>query len=68
MLRGMGMGLLNGMLFHNKVLKIPFSVGGGTELFFGRFVPHRFLKVGSKERIFLENEGSWEQKFRNFVF
>ena len=36
---------------------------GGTQFFFGGCVPHRFPKVWSRERIFLENEESWEQKF-----
>ena len=41
--------------------------GGGTQLFFGGCVPHGFPKVGSRERIFLENEGSREQKFGKFA-
>ena len=36
--------------------------GGGLN-FFGGCVPHGFPKVESKERIFLEKWGSWEQKF-----
>ena len=40
------------------------SAGGGAlELFFGGYVPRRFQNVRSRERIFLEKWGSWEQKF-----
>ena len=31
--------------------------GGGNQLFFGGYVPHRFPKVGSREWIFLEKLG-----------
>ena len=37
--------------------------GGHSTLFFGGCVPHRFQNAGSRERIFLEKWGSWEQKF-----
>ena len=47
-------------LFWNRLSQKP---GGGNHLtFFGGCVPHGFPKVGSREWIFLENEGSWEQK------
>ena len=42
--------------------------GGGTQLFFGGYVPRGFPKVGSKERVPLKNEGSKERKFGNFAF
>ena len=43
----------------------PDYVLGGTHFFFfffGGYVPHRFPKVGSREQVFLENEGSQKQK------
>ena len=30
-------------------------------------MPHGFPKVGSRERIFIKNEGSWERKFGKFA-
>ena len=40
--------------------------GGGTQLFLGGCVPRGFQNVGSRERIFLENWGSWERKLEKF--
>ena len=37
--------------------------GGALNFFFGGYVPRGFQSVGSRERIFLEKWGSWEQKF-----
>ena len=48
----------------------PPGGGGGTQLFFGEYVEYvlrGFPKVGSRERISLKNEGSWERKFGNFA-
>ena len=40
---------------------------GALNFFFDGCVPHGFPKVGSRERIFLENEGSRERKFAKFA-
>ena len=51
----------------SKVGRAP-GGGGGTQIFFGGCVPRRFQNVGSRERIFLENWGSWERKFEKFGY
>ena len=61
--------LPSSMHLHSKISIVLFiyvdivSPGGGTLNFFGGCVPRVFQNVGSRERIFLEKWGSWEQKF-----
>ena len=39
---------------------------GGTQLFFGEYVPRWFPKVGSRERVFLEKIGVLGAKIQKF--
>ena len=41
-------------------------MGGGTQLFFGVYVPRGFQKVGSRERVFLEKWGVLGAKILKF--
>ena len=54
------------MLFLTSLDNLLIISPGGTQLFFLCYVPHRFPKVGSRERVFLKKLGVLGAKIRKF--